>query len=278
MRIHVCALAALAVSGSSYGAVLYSTGWEASPATPAWNVGNITGQNTWQNFNTAAGHTVQASGVLVGTQAVTAATGSRMHRSVTSTSTLNSLREQWVDLGPAFNARPAGEDTVRASLDIFLPSAQSTIAHLHGFTIYNSAASILARVLVNNATQQISLVVDPTAGSTGGGLIPLSEVTLPRDRWFNLALEVDVTTRAIRTYYNNSTTPLSVTGTFSPTSLGNLGDVDLTNIYTGTAGGGAGTVFTDNYLVSTLVTVPAPGTLGVLASAGLLAARRRRSR
>lgn len=265
--IGLAVVVALAASAGASAQVLYSTGWEASPASPAWNTGNISPQNTWAAAGNAAGHQVVGS-VLLGTQTITPLTGSRMHASTTFNSTAGtSARFAWVDVSPAWATRTAGNNAAIGTLDVFLPSSQSTRAAFHGALFFgnDTAGSLIGGFVVRNSDQGI-FIVSPT-----GAFIP-SGFLAPRDTWFNLNSRINFDDGAVELFSGDQY--LTSAPRFDNVAITGLGDFDLFNQNAPTAGAtnNSGTIFTDNYGVAA---VPAPGALALLGLGGLVARRRR---
>lgn len=255
MKLAVCALALVAVTGSAATAqTLYSTGWEAAPASPAWNTGNISGQNTWVNFNAAAGHTVQNSG----DNGVTAATGNRMHRSLASTGT-NFERDSWVDLTAAWAGRTVGNNTAVGSIDMFLEANMTTVG-FHGLSIFSSAGQI-GGIYVSAANGAIILL--GTSQAVVG--------TITRGTWTNIGVAIDFTTGNLAAIVNGVTVG-SVA--FNNVTNTDIADIDLANISGSAPTTSSSRMYTDNYLVRA---IPTPGALALVGLGGLVAARRRRA-
>lgn len=255
MKLAVCALALVAVTGSAATAqTLYFTGWEAAPASPSWNTGNIAPQNGWVNFNSAAGHTVQNSG----DNGVTAATGSRMHRSLASTGA-NFERDTWVDLTTGWAGRTVGNNTAVGSIDMFLETNMTTVG-FHGLSIFSSTGQI-GGIYVSASTGAIILL--------GNTQAVVGNIT--RGTWTNIGIAIDFDTGNLAAIINGVTT---ASVTFNNVANTDIADIDLANISGGTATTSASRMYSDNYLVRA---IPTPGALALVGMGGLLAARRRRA-
>ncbi|MBL0869613.1 MAG: hypothetical protein IBJ18_03450 [Phycisphaerales bacterium] len=255
MKLAVCALALVAVTGSAATAqTLYSTGWEAAPASPGWNTGNIAPQNGWLNFNSAAGHQVVNSG----TNGVTAATGNRMHVSLASTGA-NFERDSWVDLTTIWAGRAVGNNTAVGSIDMFLETNMTTVG-FHGLSIFSSTGQI-GGIYVSASTGAIILLGN-TQAVVG---------TITRGTWTNIGIAIDFGTGNLAAIVNGAT--VGSVG-FNNVTNTDIADIDLANISGGAATTSSSRMFTDNYLVRA---IPTPGALALVGMGGLLAARRRRA-
>ncbi len=255
MKLSVCALALVAVTGSAATAqTLYSTGWEAAPASPAWNTGNIAPQNGWLNVNSAAGHQVVNSG----TNGITAATGSRMHQSVASTGA-NISRETWVDLTAAWAGRTVGNNIAVGSVDMFLETNMTTMG-FHGLTVYSSGGAI-GGIFVNSSDGAIILL----------GNAQINAGTISRGTWTNIGIAIDFNTGTLSAIING----VSVGSVpFEPSWTPDIVDIDLHASSGTTSTTSSSRMYTDNFLVRA---IPTPGALALVGMGGLLAARRRRA-
>ncbi|MDP1661971.1 MAG: hypothetical protein Q8L55_08645 [Phycisphaerales bacterium] len=269
MLVSCAAIAVLAGSALTSAQTLYATGWEAAPASPGWNTGNVAPQNAWTNFNNAGGHQVVNSGATIAGTVVTAAAGSRFHASVPSTSATTVFgRWSWVDLTAAWAGRTAGNDFVIVSMDMFLPTG-STAACLHGVEGYGDSGGGAGTLFLGG------FVVNPNnAGlyieAAGGVLTQMG--TVPRNTWFRVDLAYHSATGEMG---------LALNGTYLGFGQGaaatvSVSDWDLfnRNSVTGTLPGAGSNMATDNYSV---VAVPTPGAAALLGLGGLVAGRRRRN-
>jgi hypothetical protein len=258
-------IASLLVGLSAVGAdirVLYQTGWEATPAVPAWVPGNVIPQNLWledgDNLSPARNRVV-ANGTAdanpFGTPVV-ARTGNQFHRFTASSSTATTEGEYiWTDLLDAFDTRPDDYNIVSASIDMYVPSGDSADGSYYGLFGYDYHASSDAFLfdygffIVPNA-RAIVLVLNGTVVTSATGMFSYNS-------WFNLDIQADYISGAVKIFTNGVAVPqLARTNLFIVGS--SLSDVDLFSQNSKTTPNPR-VVFTDNYrIVAIRPTPPAP--------------------
>jgi hypothetical protein len=175
-------------------------GWEAT-GTPAWVLGPVAPQNAWiaPTVEAAASHLVTTTTIL-GAQTITPASGTQMHRSVSSSSSVGTELFTWVDLLAAYQARTAGNNTVQVDTDIFLPSADSTSRHRHGLFSFGPGADIqLGGFYARNNDRAFQLF---GGGLIGGFLGTSLPGVLPRDQWVHITTIFDYDNNMVEYYIN----------------------------------------------------------------------------
>jgi hypothetical protein len=248
--------------------VLYQTGWEAAPANPAWAQGNVAPQNGWQNFNSAAGHTVVGNGTAGATvagQAVVTPYGSQFHRFTASASTVDTFdRLSWVDLEPAFTNRPTGFNQLTGSIDLFVPGVQSADQSLYGLAGFD-ITDLAFGIVVLPSTRSVLLISD-------NNLVGQVDGVFSYDSWFNLSISADYDTGNLLASLNGA--PLAGLSGLSTIVLGGgFTDLDLF-AENGLDNLATRSIFSDNYLV-TVVPEPSSFLLGGCGLAAIFWARRR---
>lgn len=253
-----------AITATSHAASLYQTGWEPSPASPAWTTSNISGQNAWVGVGLASGHQVVGSGVNVGGVIVNATQGTRMHQSQTGGP--GTFSYTWRDVSGAWAARPVGENTAIGEMDIFIPSTDSTNDVAHGALMFGSdaSASLIGGWVVANNGRGLFMY-------DGGGNVVDPNVVIPADTWTHISFAANFGTSQLALYVNDN---LKAVGTFAPAAVVGLGDFDLYNENFGVSGGTGSRIFTDNFGVSTAPGVPEPTCLAAVLLVGTLFRRR----
>jgi MYXO-CTERM domain-containing protein len=259
----VCALAMVAIAGQASAAVIYdSNGFEA----PTFGLGTIENQNGW--FVDPAGQaTHQVVGpTVVGGNTVNPASGGQMVRITQTTGT----RFSFPDITAGVASRPAGQDWVINNFDIFAPSGQTSTAFF-GVLAFNSSVVTIGGARLRASDGALIVTLDPD----GAGPMAFSNYTIgvnaPFNTWVNLGLAVNVATNQVAVL-SGSSVLISGTGP-GTTATATLSDFDLISGSNATL---TNSMFVDNYIVKTDTTAPAPGALGVLGLAGLVAGRRRR--
>ena len=216
-------LAILLAGYSARAAVLYQTGWEAAPASPAWNVGAVVPQNGWVNYNNTVGHTIVANGSQ---GSIITPTGSRFHKFTASADTTTPFfRLAYVDITAPFLGRPAGQNVIKASIDMFVPSSQTGVAALHGLAAYQGN-DLPWGVVIDPSDRSVNIIID-------GGIPDYATDSFPFDAWFNLSVTANYDNSSVSVAVNGVTVA-QLTTTSALIAGGVLTDVDL---------------FTDNYFV-----------------------------
>lgn len=239
---------ALLCSGASAApVVLYETGWEPAPASPAWVSGAVAPQNGWQTAGASAvRHRVLADGsadATVFSQAYTTPYGSQFMRfTASSSTTANNGQWSWIDITAAFAARPAGHDRLVASMDVLVPSGDSADTSNYGLQGYsNGGNTVDFQVVLAPAGRAMFL-----GGNNGAELAQVGDA-FPYDTWFNLAIQVNYQTGELIVLTNGVPVPgLSATEPLIVGSL--LEDVDLFCVNDLTPPNPR-VIFTDNYRI-----------------------------
>ncbi len=231
--------------------VLYETGWETAPASPAWTPGNIIPQNGWLSDPPVSNDRNKV--VVNGTadanpfgSPVATPYGNQFHRFRASASTsVNNYQYVWPALFAAFAARPPAYDILSGSIDIFVPSGDSADASVYGlmgFDEYIDGIYLDYGFLIVPNARRIQLVID--------GSVERESVTnfFPYNTWFNVAIQVNYQTGDVLVLYNGTPVPGFATRfEFIPSST--LTDLDLyceNSINPPTSR----IIFTDNYRVA----------------------------
>jgi len=236
--------------GSAASSVLYETGWEALPATPAWAPGNLWPQNSWdisQNDDPASNRVVSngtPDANPFGT-AIVAASGSQFHRFTASSSTTANVGSwSWANLGDVFDSRPAGYDILTGSIDMYIPSGASSDGSSYGLFGYDDSVDgnfLDYGFLVVPNSRSIRMLLD-------GAVTASVPAAFSYNTWFTVALVVDYTSGDVSVLVNGSvvtglagTNPYIIGSTFT--------DLDLFSQNSKTAPNPR-VVFSDNYRVS----------------------------
>jgi hypothetical protein len=220
-------LAALvAASASAAGPVeLYSTGWEAAPASPAWVPGIVGGQNGWVWFNNSNAHQVVVNGsaeAIIGGQAVATPYGSQFHKFTANPSTTaTSVRYAWPDITAGLAGLPSTHKIFKASMDVFVPSSQMGVAALYGIAATHDDGSMPWGVLIDPGDLSVNLLWDD--GITADSFVPDA---LEADTWCNVSVTADYTSGQISVAVNGVTLD-GITQTGTEILTGTLTDIDL---------------------------------------------------
>jgi hypothetical protein len=261
------------LAASAAAQVLYSAnGWE-STGTPMFTIGSLIPQDGWVEYETGVDrqfHRITGS-TLLGSQTITPRTGTQMHRSISSTDESNYF--VWKDLGAAYAARTAGNNTVMVTTDIFMPSADSTSDHEHGIMCYDATGAILlGGFTVINDTRSLFLYGGGRIGGIGGGGVSIPNL-VPRDAWTRVALLLDYdngTEGMVEAYINGhqvtfdlESDPTFRTGwpltVLSPAAAFN--DADLASFPFSNPN--ASNLFTDNYRVAAVRSISFNGLISL---------------
>ncbi len=242
-----CALVALA-AGVAHGQTLVQSDWEA----PLWTVGAVSGQNSWTNFNSTAGHQV----VTASSASILAHSGVNVERSLTNSAN-GFERDAYLDITAGWAARTDGS-TLAVELWIYLP-ATSTNGGLHGVDVFSSAG-VPGAFFVSSLDGSIVATNAATALVNTGA-------TIARDTWTKFNYYINFTDGTTALYVNDVYT---FGGGFDNVTHTNVTDADIANISVGTGGS---TAYTDDFSVRV---IPGPGTIALAGLGGLAMARRRR--
>ena len=207
------------LSASAASTVLYQTGWEASPATPPWAVGAINGQNDWSATSTS-GFQVVSNTAPAALGVVTPSGDQFVKLTANPSTTGSSNRYAWTDISGAFAARPTGQDIVKASFDVFMPSSQELDGSLYGIRAFHET-TIPWSLLIEADDQSINLLV--------GGTFVFVAGAFDYDTWFNVAVFANYTTGDLSVSKDGVAIP-TVTGNNPSILSGSLQDVDLFSI------------------------------------------------
>lgn len=229
--------------------VLYDTGFEPAPASPAWTYNPVAGQNSWFNSGgSSARIRVITNGFsgdnVVGGVTNLAQSGAQFVRFTASSSvTTNNSQFAWPDVTAGFEARPAGFNKLTASLDVRVPSTGSADTSTYGMLGYDNDAEATGNYLdfgylIVPSTRAIRLVID-------GAIVATATGAFDYNSWFNVAVEVDYESGDVRVLTNG--VPVGGLSSNSPYIVGaTLTDVDLYCVNSTTAGA-TRVVFADNY-------------------------------
>jgi hypothetical protein len=226
----VSALVGFAVSASAAAPiVLYETGFEAAPASPAWAIGNVFPQNGW--FNYAFGTWNPASlqvagnglpGAVIGGQAVVTPYGSQFHRFTASTATTaENIRFVYPDISANVAALPATHKVIKASMDFFVPSTQAGVAAAHGFIAWHGNGAGPWGVLIDPSDRSVNMALESLAS------FPFEADAFEFDTWFNVTVTANYETAQISVAVDGVELS-SLTRTGTAITTGALVDVDLT--------------------------------------------------
>jgi hypothetical protein len=249
-------LLATTLSASAASTVLYQTGWEPSPASPAWVPGNLIPQNLWyfesfgdivpgsndRNMVVANG---SADANPYGTPVVTPS-GSQFHRfrASSSTTTINA-QSVYPDVSGAFAARPPGQDVIVSSIDVFVPSggpAGSANSSFYGLRAYDLNFNNSFNLFLTPNSRRLSMLIPGVTNRL------TSPAFFHYDTWFNIAIRANFRSGDVDVFYNGNPVP-ELTGNNPGLAGSSLGDVDLfsqndTNPPTSRI------IFTDNYRIT----------------------------
>lgn len=235
-------------SASAAPVVLYETGWEPTPASPAWVAAAVSPQNAWQSAGSSTARIrVTTEGTADATVFGTAYTtpyGSQMVRLTASSSTTAvNAQYAWPDITGAFASRPGGHDRLVASMDMLVPAGGSADASIYGLLGWSGGGNVLDfGLLVSPSGSFIALL-----GADGASLGEVG-AAFPYNTWFNLAVEVNYQTGAMLVLLNG--TPVAGLSGSNPALVGSaLEDVDL-YCENDTASPNPRVVFADNYRVT----------------------------
>jgi MYXO-CTERM domain-containing protein len=264
MNTRIASLAALSVLASASAAtaaVNYSTSFE-SPFTTA----ALPGQQGWA--------TTGASGnFIVGNVAGRARTGTQYVGYDYTTGTSTTSRLSWI--AQTQTAAQLATDpivTMSTWVQILTPAAGTTRVTGGGLAAYSSTGSFLASTRIRSDG---ALVVASNFGTSGvAGALSITNFAF--GTYYQVSMTLNYSTNRVSFAINGSAVNTSaITGldTFVGTTFG---DADLyitrSNPTTGTATGGHFVTFDDYSVTST----PAPGSIALLAVAGIVGSRRRR--
>jgi len=203
--------------------VLYDTGWEAAPASPAWALGTISPQNGWTAAPSPLAHLVVSNGsagATVSGQAVQTPYGTQFHKFVCSTNTsIDIFGFAWADIsGPVAALDPA--HTIKVSMDLFVPSSQSNTPALYGFVAFHGNSAAPWGMLIDPSDQSVNFLIDENVSST------FVTKAFAFDTWFHVETTADYTSGQISVDVNGTNLP-SMTMTSTEIGLDVLTDVDL---------------------------------------------------
>lgn len=243
------ALASLLFAAAAGAApvVLYETGFEAAPASPAWVAGSaVAGQNGWLSSGASAARIrVIADGSADATvfgMPYTTPTGSQFVRfTASSSTTANNPQWAWPDITAAFQGRPSSHNRVVASMDFLVPSGGSLDDSLYALLGYDSIGDVAFGLYLSPGGQFVIL--------SGPGDVDIANAgsVFPFDTWFNLAVQADYDTGDIAVLLNGM--PVAGLAGNAPLLVGSvLADVDPFCV-NDTASPNPRVVYADNYRV-----------------------------
>jgi hypothetical protein len=227
--------------------ILYQTGWEPAPANPAWALGAVSPQNGWQAFNSTAGHQVVAngsSGAVVGGQAVVTPYGTQFHKFTASSSTMTPVfRDSWPDITSALAALPSTHKIFKASIDVFVPSAQDGVAAFYGIIAYHdNGSSAPWGAFVDPSDHSINLFLDDDIAAFVTDAFQL-------DTWFKLQVTADYLSGQVSVEIDGVNLP-QLTRTSTMILQGSLTDVDLATQNYSPPAAPLRVAFSDNFLLT----------------------------
>ena len=253
---------------SSANTIIYQTGFEA----PGYTVGNLIGQNNWQQFDADlpfANVTVQDGVVRPITGGLQAVKFQAMGPSADPYADFTNV---WSSDSAVSSAHIANEpivwiqwDMMREALSSGSGASATTSGGSWGIDVYDTNA--------NNLALTISVYDDMIGPGISGTDDSLAQVFLSeaseRGTWDTYAIEIDYTSRSYTVFINGNLvgSPL----TLNAAADNGIGDVDFLSWTRGTD-----SAYFDNLLITTNA-VPEPASLGLIGSTGMLLARRRRT-
>jgi hypothetical protein len=259
----------LAVTASAAPVVLYDTGWEASPANPAWVAGAVSPQNGWQS---AGGSTARirvttegtADATVFGTPYTTPYGAQMMRFTASSSTTANNAQFAWPDITGAFSARPGGYDRLVASIDMLVPAGGSADASAYGLLGFSGGGNVLDFGFIASPAGQVLALI-----GADGAVVGEVPSAFAYNTWFNVAVEANYQTGEILVRVNGVPVP-GLSGS-NPALIGSaLEDVDL-YCENDTLAPNPRVVFTDNYRVTVQPLSDGPPPNDAFAQAQLLA-------
>jgi hypothetical protein len=159
----------------------------------------------------------------------------------------------WPDVSEAFTARPSGYDILTGSIDVFVPSGDSSDGSVYGLLGFDYDPGFddvfldYGFLIVPN-TRAIRLVID------GAVVAESTTEVLPYDTWFSVGIQANYLTGDIVVLLDGTIVP-GLTTNFSYIVFSSLVDVDLfceNSISPPTSR----TIFSDNYRVAVDLLVP----------------------
>lgn len=244
------ALAAFAATAPAN--VLFHTGFETAEG---YTVGALDGQEGWLADDTTG------TRVATSMNGVDPSSGSQMV-AYDSGTLAGEVFYSWVDLTTLWANRPANQNQLAVSVDVYIPAATENVFDI-GLTIwgFDTAYSYLGEVDLSTDIDAVRLY-DANAASTD------STTGFLRGQWNRLGFVADWDTGVLSAILNGTT--VAETTTFDNAGAP-LADVDLSVFSLNESA--VNTVFFDNYTVEA---VPEPATLAALAVGGAALLRRRK--
>jgi len=269
MKFAALAIASiLSWAPASQAVVLYSTGFDTVPASPAFAVGALNAQNGWISVNQVGADIVGLRVVTAASESIPASSGTQVIRSVSPTAVSDS-RQAYIPLENEFAARPAGENVVVTSVRVYRPSSQTSDSSAHGVLSFSLPNASLVSTLLGGfyfAPVDGAVVYASEVGTDAD-----SGLVIPTNTWTTVNLFAD---------YNTGIGGVEINGTvfqrssFVPAFTPIFGDSDLFNFSASPTT--VSTVYFDNYVVSTQTAIPEPASLGLaVAAIGLILRRKR---
>jgi hypothetical protein len=258
MKTLFAAALVAAVAGSSSATVIYSTSFE------NFANGNLPGQNGWATAGASALFQVANTAGL-------AATGSKYVTFNTSgiNSATTASRWSWIDT-PVAGLGASANPIIRASANVAIVNQSTTRTSTAGLDLYDNTGSFrigAIRIRDDGGVDFLNGKAVTEVASLGAG-------TLSTATYWNLRIDANFSNNTLRYYINGTEITGFGAGFATFTGSTGFGDADLYVTRTNPAGSSGGdTAFFDDLLIEN---VPTPGSLSLLALAGIAAGRRRR--
>jgi hypothetical protein len=241
--------------------------------------GATAGQGGWYTFTSGTGGAANFN--IVNDPQAGGSRGQSLAITAGNTNSGNNVtRFAWTnDVAANIGTRGPGENLIVATYDFYMGGASATNTNRYGGYLYDVTGSkILAGVTMQNNTGQLFLVANyNNAGAIGNFAFNLGTgAVLSRNTWYRFAVTFDITTgRAQAGYSTDGGANYNlwfVDGAAAGTLVDEFDLIGSAN--SGTAAQGQTIGYYDNINV---IATPAPGALALLAVAGLMGSRRRRS-
>jgi hypothetical protein len=263
-------LIAMSLTASAQAGVLYSTGFDPAPASPAFTINAIHNQNSWVSVDLVGVNTTAFRVVNAANESVPAASTPQVVRSVSPTGAAD-IRYAYIALENQYNNRPVGENVVVSSVKVYRPSSQTSASSAHGVQIVSLPAQ--GGSAINMATWYVLPANGEVFFASQSILDVATGLTIPTDTWTTVNLLADDNTGAAAVEINGQV--FAQTGAYNPATSPSFGDADLIN-FSGADNVTVSTLYFDDYTVSTQTAIPEPAALTLLGATSVLVLRRKR--